>query len=232
MVFTICAALSIAFYSNFVRGLRDSFIQRVSKVRDLLEDFFDNFKDSDDPDVKAFLHEYIIPLLSLSTREWHTYEEVRAINNKNIDPIVKRIHKQNHLLLPRYLLRIEDELNETGLLFIRRLISELHVQIISGTFHLIAFGILTVGLSYLIDDSSSGNSIIVNLSIAVIAFALLELLLILSFMQQEAREEGIRPWSEEEDIERHTQQPGKRKRRRPRKDGETSVASSSELTTD
>ncbi len=190
LLFAICAALSIALVSNYVKGLRETYLKRVSNVRDMLEKFFDNHNTSNDPDIKEILVNYILPLLYLSTREWLMFDPIKDITKKITKPLEK-LHARDYTFLPRHLLRIEDEINEIGLLYIRRICSDIHLKTISGTFGLVAVGIIALGFLYLLPTGISSDLIVVSISTTIVVLAVLELLLILSYLQQEGREEQV-----------------------------------------
>ena len=188
LLFAICSAVSIAMFTNYVRGLSQAYEDKISTVRDLLEDFFDDHKDSDNPDIQEIIVAYIIPLLSLDMQAWHAFEPVKEIRLRIEEPAF-RLHESNPSFLPRYLLRIEDTINQLGILYIRRIVSQVHSDNISGTFLLVAFGISVQAISNFLPQSSTGNLVAVLLSLSVVALAVVELMLILSYLKQEAREE-------------------------------------------
>lgn len=188
LLFTVCAAMALALYSNSVRGLRKMSVERIAKARDLVEKIFDETKTAKDGDIRELREKYICPLLMLSTKEWLQFDPVKEINEK-LQPVAEALGRQGSLLLPRYLLRLEDEINEIGLLHISRVITGLHIRNISGTFLLIGSAVMVVGLSYMIPNNPIGNLVSVNLSISFVVFAVMELFLMLSYFQQEARAE-------------------------------------------
>jgi hypothetical protein len=188
LLFAICTAISIAIFTNYVRGLSQAYEDKVSTVRDLLENFFDDHKDSDNPDLQEIINTYIIPLLSLNMEAWSAFEPVKKIRLR-IDEPAFRIHENNPSFLPRYLLRIEDTINQLGVLYIRRIVSQVHSDNISGTFLLVAFGISVLAISNFLPQSSTGNLVAVLLSLSVVILAIVELMLMLSYLKQEAREE-------------------------------------------
>ncbi len=188
VLFAICAAISIAMFTNYVRGLSQAYEDKVGNVRDLLEKFFDAHKDSGNADIQTIVRSYVIPLLRLNMGDWHAFEPVKEITPRIVEP-ASRLHKSDPSFLPRYLLRIEDTINQVGLLFVRRIVSQLHVDNVTGTFILVAFGIVVIALSNLLPQTPTGNLIVVWLSMSIVVLAVLELVLILSYLRQEAREE-------------------------------------------
>lgn len=188
-LFAICAAISLALYTNYVKGLRESYLKRLLDVRSALENFYDEHRNTQDADVQSLLNTYIIPLLFLNTHQWMTYDPyVREILPKVVAPAAA-IHGKDPVFVARYLLRIEDETNELGLLYLRRVITRLHLETINGAFVLVAVGIGALGFTYLLPSGFVGDFLIVNIASAIVTFAIIELLILLSYLQQEGREE-------------------------------------------
>jgi len=100
-----------------------------------------------------------------------------------------RLADREAWFLPRHLLRIEDELNELGLLFIRRMVTSVNTNIIRGTFTLIVVGMLAIALFHLLPDVQTINAIVVTLSSALIAWAAMQTLHLLSYFEQQALDE-------------------------------------------
>ena len=188
-------------FTNYVRGLSLAYEDKVSDVRDLLEDFLDDHIDSDDPDLQIFISLYVVPLLSLDMQSWHSYEPVREIiHQRELDESAFRLNKNYPTFLPRYLLCLEDMINQVAVLYIRRVVSQLHTENVSGTFLLVAFGIAVLALSNFLPQTSTWNIIVVWLSLSVVVLAIVELLLILSYLKQEASEELP---GDDEDVNEH-----------------------------
>jgi len=78
-LFAVISALSIALYSNYIKGLRESYLKQVANVRDLLEAFFDEHADSKDPDIQEIIEKQIYPLLKFGHEQWLTYDEVKML---------------------------------------------------------------------------------------------------------------------------------------------------------
>jgi len=97
--------------------------------------------------------------------------------------------KDKPQLLPRYLLRLEDEINELVLLYIARAVAQIHINNFRGVFQLIVIAMITIAAANLAPNGALADWIIFNLCCVVMVFAILELLLLLSFVQQAGREE-------------------------------------------
>ncbi|RTL55459.1 MAG: hypothetical protein EKK46_06940 [Rhodocyclaceae bacterium] len=188
LLYAVISALSIALYSNYVKGLRETYLKQVSNVRDLLEKFFDEHASSDDPDIQEIIGDFIYPLLQLAQDEWLTFDEVSAARG-NIDEAALRLRERKPWILWRHLLRIEDELNELGLIFIKRLVTQVNVDLIRGTFMLIVVAMTAIALAHVLPDISAVNALVVAFCSALIAWAAIQTILLLSFYEQEALHE-------------------------------------------
>jgi hypothetical protein len=192
LLFTVCAAMSIALLANYVRGLREAYLKRVSDIRDLLEEIFDKLGTSNNDDIKPIVDDYIIPLMCLNNKDWLEFEKIEEISKRMETSLLEHLqhlHARDKTFLSRYLLRIEDDINEITLLYIRRIASKLHTETASGSFILVSFGIIVLGFSHLLPVGTTTSILVVNISTAIITLAVIEVLLILSYFRQEAREE-------------------------------------------
>lgn len=199
LLYAVLSALSIALYSNYVKGLRDSYIKQIASIRDLLEEFFDKYSASKDADVQEIIGTHIYPLLQLGHDDWLAFDGVSAMRG-NVDEAATRLANRESWILTRYLVRIEDELNELGLMFIRRLVTQVHLDLIRGTFLLIVVAMVTIALAHVLPDHQTTNAIVVALSSALVVWACIQTLLLLSFYEQEAADE-VGPLEKEEALD-------------------------------
>lgn len=198
LLFAVCIAVSLALFTNYVKGIRDSFLNRSSKIRDMLEKIFDEFKDTEDPDVKEIIDRTVVPLLNMTTDDWIRFVQANSILERLTDPLT-RLHERDKSFIPRYFLRVEDEMRELAKGYIRIVASSIHVETVSGAFYLVTFGILCIGLSFAVPVGQMGDLVIASATTAIVSFGAIELLLILSYLRQEAREEGYGVNSDETD---------------------------------
>lgn len=188
LLFAVCTAISLAVFNNYVKGLKDSALKRITDVRGIIEKLYDEFHDSEDEDIQEIVDDYLLPLLSFSTPQWLDFDPLKPVLERISEPLT-RLHERNPTILPRYFLRLEDEINELGILYIRRIISELHTRTILGAFHLICVGIIGIFVVAILPISFTLNFIAVATATAIAVLAILELLLLISYIRQEAREE-------------------------------------------
>lgn len=188
LLFAVCTALALAIVNNYVKGLKESSLNRIATIRDLIEKIYDESKASSDPYINEIVNDYLIPLLGFSTEEWLLFDPIKPILDKIQKP-TEKIVEHDIIYVSRYLLRLEDEINELGILYIRRVVSELHVKTIRGVFYLICVGIGSLLAAFTLPHNQTGNLISIYASLATIIFSILELLFLLSFIEQEGREE-------------------------------------------
>lgn len=188
LLFAVCTALSLAILNSYVKGLKEAALKRISDTRDLIEKLYDEFHESEDPDLKIIVCDYLLPLLSFSTNEWLSFDPINDARKGMEEPLT-RIHERNDVIVPRYFLRLEDEINELGILYVRRVISGLHSDTIKGSLLLVCVGIVALVFVMGAPAGLVTTSLAINVSLAIIAFAVLEILLLTSFIMQESEEE-------------------------------------------
>ncbi|MCG8037762.1 MAG: hypothetical protein JAZ19_12095 [Candidatus Thiodiazotropha taylori] len=191
LIFALLVALSIAFFNNNINGLHKLYSEKVMSIRDKLESFHDLFHKSEDELIKQLYGSLINPLLCLSYEEWMTFDKANSIRTNN-DELLEKIQDANQEILPRYLLRIEDEINLLGLLFIRRILVSSNMKIMEGGIILVITGMVSIALSYVLPSMDLFNYLAILFGAAVISLALIEVVFILSYYRQVSRdEEGI-----------------------------------------
>lgn len=188
LLFSIISALSMALYSNYIKGLKKNYLDKISIIRNLLYEFFDKHFSSKDKDIQEIIEKQIIPLMNLGNRDWLDFDNVKDMGD-DIEKSLDRLHKRKKWFLPRNLLQLEDEINELGILYIRRVVAQIYIDKIRITFTLIIAGMLVIASSYLLPDNLYLNAILVAISITIIITAIIETLSLLSYVAQEAKEE-------------------------------------------
>ncbi|MYL25165.1 MULTISPECIES: hypothetical protein [Halomonadaceae] len=127
LLFAVCTALSLSMLNNYIKGLKDSAISHISNIRAMLESYYDKFNESEDENLQEIVNEYILPLLSFSTHEWLAHDSLNPVLSRIVDPLT-RLVETNPEIAPRYFLRLEDEINELGINYVKRVISGLHAK--------------------------------------------------------------------------------------------------------
>lgn len=196
LLYAVTSALSISLYSNYVKGLRETYLKQVSSVRDLVENFFDKYATSSNPDLQEIIGNFIYPLLQLGHDEWLSFEAVKEARG-DIDEAALRLQKTQPWILWRHLLRIEDELSELGLIFVKRVVTQVNIDLIRGTFILIVVAMTAISLAYVLPTHALVDAVVVALNSALITWAAIQTILLLSFYEQEALHE-IGPLSKDE----------------------------------
>jgi hypothetical protein len=188
LLFAICTALSLALLNNYVKGLTDTALKRVTDARVIVEKLYDEFHQSEDEDAKQIVKNYLLPLLSFSTTQWLAFDPLKPVLERIVEPLT-RLQRRNPAVVPRYFLRLEDEINQLGLLYIRRVVSGFHSDTIEGSFLLVSVGILGLFTVALLPHGFLQDYIAVASAIAIAMFAVLELFLLVSYIRQESKEE-------------------------------------------
>lgn len=197
LIFAITAGLILAIINNYVKGVREQFIEQARRVRHLAWDCYENYAAIDQPDFQDLFSSNILPLAKTSLSEWSNIENIQNWG-KNVDEqLVRCLKLENHpprfnTFLYRYLLPLEDEINLLGRLYIRRAATELHARTATGVFYLLAFAVAIIAIGKIMPSATIIDWVIVNCAIAVITYSVLELILVLSYLLQEVREESVR----------------------------------------
>src|SRR5664280_2219549 len=196
IIFAITAGLILAIINNFVKGLRDQFIEQARRVRQLAWECYDNFVKVDNQEFRTFFSKHILPLAEKGLREWSEMENIQNWGKDIEKGLIKLIKMDNHApgiyeFLYRYLLPLEDELNILGLLYIKRVLVLRHATTATGVYYLLCFAVVVITLGKVLPATPTFNLLVLNGAIAVITYAILELLFVLSFTLQEVREEYI-----------------------------------------
>jgi len=189
VLFAINAAMAMALYTNYVSGLRSRYIQQVSRVKEVLESFLDEYCTQNDDDAQEIIEELIYPMLSAGENAWWQFDEVNEMR-KNCNDAMIRLHEKDVRALPRYLVKVEGEMNELGLLYIQRVTSTLNFQVLGNTIWILAFGMLVIAFGHIIPKGNIADSFVVLTCIAAITFSILGVFHSFSFLAQEAREES------------------------------------------
>lgn len=198
VIFAILVAISVAFLMNYVRGIRNSYITQVRYIRKHLWEFYEKYKSSTSPRIQHLISNAIFPLIHLDLKDWLHIENVKEwsknIKAENLTDILKN-ERDPDIVLLKYLIPLEEEMNELGLLAVRSMISAVQADIVSGAFQLVCVAMVSIVLGHVLSSGLTTNFIVVNMIAAVIVLAIFELLWIVSFVQQEAREEYLTPAS-------------------------------------
>ncbi len=189
--FSVCVAASLVVFSNYVRGAKDAYFKRVSTIRDTLEKMVDSYKGTEIEEIKELVSTFALPLLRLDRQQWSDIYVVTSTYD-NINLAGEKAHSKDPLLLPRFLIRIEDDINDLGELFIRRVASEVHFKNIEGTFLLVPIAFACIALNFILPRNEPFDLLLIALVVVLIVSTVFELLLIVSYLKQEAHEEGTK----------------------------------------
>ncbi|MEW6066787.1 MAG: hypothetical protein AB1610_00605 [Nitrospirota bacterium] len=209
LIFAITTGIIMAIINNYVKGLREQFMEQARRVRTLAWDCRDYFAGIDDKEFQTFFSQFIRPLAEKSLREWSQIENIQNWE-KGIDEQLLKLMKMNnpppglYTLIYRYLLPLEDEISQLGLLYIRRAAATVHVNTATGSYYLLCFAVGVIAFGKIMPSTLTINLAALNGAAAVVTYAVLELLFVLSFLVQEVSEEYIEitnPINVDEQIE-------------------------------
>jgi hypothetical protein len=196
IIFAILVAISVAFFMNYVKGIRNNYIHQVRHIRKLLWEFYEKYKSSPSPRIQHIISTSIFPLIYIDLKDWLHIENVNAwsknIHDQNLTDILRNEPDPDVVLL-KYIIPLEEEMNELGLIAVRSMISSVQADIVSGAFQLVGVAMVSIVLGHILSSSLMSNFLVINVITAVIVLAIFELFWVVSFVQQEAREEYLEP---------------------------------------
>jgi hypothetical protein len=125
LIFAITTGLIMAIINNYVKGLREQFMEQARRVMKLAWDCRDYFAGIDSAEFQKFFSQYVCPLAEKSLRQWSQIENIQNWEKGIEDNLPKLMKMDNpppglYTLIYRYLLPLEDEISQLGLLSIRR----------------------------------------------------------------------------------------------------------------
>lgn len=197
-LFALISALSLSMYNNNVNGLKEKYISRLEKVRSLLESLYELCDVSKNENKKKLNNEFTLPLIALSERDWLSFDVPNEIRGKSYI-LLEDIHKEDPIFLPRYMQRIEDEINSLGVLFIRRILVTQFLDTLKHMIFIIATGMVTIVLFHLLPSLKALNFFLITFGLVVSLWAILGTLLIGSYLYQDGLEEGDEIYPLDED---------------------------------
>lgn len=194
LIFAITAGLILAIINNYVKGLREQFMDQARRVRQIAWDCYDNFTEINNPEYQTVLSAYVLPLAEKSLREWSQIENIQNWSNGIEEQLTILLKKDNpppgqYELINRYMLQLEDEMNELGLLYIKKIKASLHADTAMGVYYLLCFAVAVIVLGKVLPSTPSLDLVVLNGAAVVVSYAIIELLFVLSFTMQEMREE-------------------------------------------
>ena len=199
-ILTVISALSLVLFNNYVNGLKEKYLNKVSSVRDRIELLFDMLSDSKSQEEIRVNNEFVIPLMQLSNEEWLAFDIPNEIR-MGADEAFKEVHNESHTFLPRHMIRMEGDLNELGLLFIKRIVIENHLNIIREMFLLIVTTMIAIVLLYILPSSEKFDLFLILFSFVVLLWAVMGVLHASTFLYSSGREEGDQLHLEEDEVE-------------------------------
>jgi hypothetical protein len=148
--------------------------------------------------------------------EWSKIENIQNWGKGIEEQLMKLLKMGNrppdlYKLIYRYLLPLEDEISQLGLLYIKRVSASLHAKTATGVYYLLCFAVVVIALGKVLPSTPTLNLAVLNSAAAVVTYAILELLFVLSFTLQEVREEytEITDSPNKEEIQNESDDPKK-----------------------
>ncbi|MBD8656751.1 hypothetical protein IFT68_14105 [Oxalobacteraceae sp. CFBP 13730] len=193
LIFSICVSLATLLAVNYVRGLGEAYWKRVERIRALLDKLYTDHKSSELAPVQQLVNEFVLPMLYLTNDDWCLPDQgqIRELMESKTQIGIEFLETGELKFgeLPWGIIRIEEEFDGLIVQYLKRVVSEYHAREIAGSFLLMASAIGSLTLIYLLPSTPVGKLLGANLSIAMIAFAIVEMLLFSRLLGQQLLEE-------------------------------------------
>ena len=194
VVLAVMSTLVLVIMSHSVFGLRDRVRDQTRRVWELAWQAHEEFALSEGEAAQEIANKHIGQLLDLPLDQYHDPENYLGWKD-NIDELLDKLREEPgaYRLMFRYLLPLESELNELSILYLRRRIARFHLRTLSESFVLVVIAICVVVLGTIFPGGRAISIVLANSALGVIVLSPLQLLVVLSYVRQEALEETIQP---------------------------------------
>jgi len=198
-VFGIMGGLATYLISNHVRGVHAAASGTITRARNTIWSFRDKYREADDPAVEVILVMNLLDLASLREVDWLEPNNIRGWS-RDLDEHLHQLAdpRERVEVFSRYLMPIQEAIDELTVLWVRSVTGELHLKSISGTFLLV---VISAAINVVVRVLPSGrlcDLFAIGLAALVVVMALLELLMIFGFVSLEASDESAAFRSAEE----------------------------------
>lgn len=188
ILFALLAAASIALLNTYVSGLREAAKEQISVIRNILDEISNSSEVQQYEELASLVENHINPLRSLSLQEWLEYDEANHLRNMPDDKLIS-LNQKCGVFFARHFLRLEDEFNELGLLFVRRICSKLHFETAQWSFGFLIASMVLISASYIAPSTQAWNSVVFVLEAVLVAAVIVNASFLFSFFLNEASEE-------------------------------------------
>lgn len=189
VIFAVITALTLVLYNNHVSGLKDSYKNKVWDIRNYIENLHDHLLNSKNHSEIEINRQLIVPLLELSTDDWLAFDIPNKIRKECIKPL-EEVHKDNPFFLIRYMQRLEDEINELGLMFIRRVVIKNYLDVLKEILTLISSMVVSIILVNILGTSDVFNTLSILIGGVMLFWILIGILYVGSFLIRNGQGEG------------------------------------------
>jgi hypothetical protein len=133
----------------------------------------------------------LLDLASLKEEDWLEPNNIRGWS-RDLDKHLQQIEdpRERVEVFSRYLMPIQEAIDELTVLWVRSVIGELHLKSISGTFLLLVVSVAINIVVRVLPGGRLWDIFAIGLAALVVVMALLELLMIFGFVSVEASDES------------------------------------------
>lgn len=189
LLFALLAASSIALLNTFVKGLREDSKKQISEVRSILDEIANSSEKQDLIELQSLIENQINPLRCLSLQKWLEYDEANSIKSKMSTSELTALNEKDRVYFARHFLRLEDEFNELGLLFVRRIVAKHHFDTARWSLGFLVASMILISTSYMVPNTETWNGVVFVLEAALVSGVIANAAFLFSFFVNEAHEE-------------------------------------------
>ena len=187
LLFALLAGSSIALLNTFVTGLREDAKKQISEVRKILDEITNSKERDEYEELESLIKNQIDPLRCLALQEWLEYDEANLIRQKMPDIELMSLNKKNTVYFSRYFLRLEDEFNELGVLFVRRIVAKHHFDTARWSLAFLVISMIMVSTSYIAPNTEIWNCVVFIMETTLVSAVITNAAFLFSFFVNEAQ---------------------------------------------
>lgn len=190
-LFGIIVGLATYLVSNHVRGVHAAAIATVARGRNAIWAYRDKYRDSVDPALEGIFVNNLLDLASRKEEEWLEPNNVQGWSTALAEHLQEIIDPRDRIeAFSRYLMPLQEAVDELMVLWVRSAVGELHLTSISGTVFLLVIAVAVNIAIRLFPPGRSWDLFAIGLATTVVTFTLLELLMIFGFVTLEVSDES------------------------------------------
>ncbi|WP_047514288.1 hypothetical protein [Methylophilus sp. Q8] len=187
ILFALLAGSSIALLNTFVTGLREDAKKQIAEVREILDEIANSKERNGYEELESLIKNQIDPLRCLALKEWLEYDEANFIRQQMPDTELIALSKKDSVYFARYFLRLEDEFNELGVIFVRRIVAKHHFDTARWSLGFLVISMIMISTSYMVPNTELWNCLVFIIEATLVSAVITNAAFLFSFFVNEAQ---------------------------------------------